>query len=104
MTYHTTRRDPSSSAWFHDDRWLDFNSVQSEYHSITKKVDADWRKLPTKPTNVMETRYEDEPSVDRIMFTGAFKQRYQMYHAVLAGSLGYAYGHGRIYDFKTTDK
>jgi len=53
---------------------------------------------------VIETRYEDELSTDRIVFTGAFKQRYQMYHAVLAGSLGYTYGHGRIWDLKTTDK
>ena len=104
MTYHATRRDnPGSSIWFHNDQWLDFNSIQSEYHSITKKVAADWRKLPTKPTAVIETRYEDELSTDRIVFTGAFKQRYQMYHAVLSGSLGYVYGHGRIWDLKTTD-
>ncbi len=105
MTYHATRRDdPGSSIWFHHDAWLDFNSVQSEYHSITKKVAPDWRKLPTKPLAVIETRYEDELSTDRIVFTGAFKQRYQMYHAVLAGSLGYVYGHGRIWDLKRTDK
>jgi hypothetical protein len=105
MTYHATRRnDPGSSLWFHHDAWLDFNSVQSEYHSITKKVATDWAKLPTKPTVVIETRYEDESSTDHIVFTGAFKQRYQMYHSVLAGSLGYVYGHGRIWDFKTKDK
>ena len=105
MTYHASRRvNPGSSKWFHDDQWLDFNSIQSEYHSITQKVAIDWENRPTKPTAVIETRYEDEPSTDRIMFTGAFKQRYQMYHAVLAGSLGYVYGHGRIWDLKTTDK
>ena len=105
MTYHATRRDdPGSSRWFHNDAWLDFNSIQSEYHSIVNKVTADWNKLPTKPTLVIETRYEDELSTDRIVFTGAFKQRYQMYHSVLSGSLGYAYGHGRIWDLTTTAK
>ena len=105
MTYHATRRNnPGSSIWFHNDAWLDFNSIQAEYHNITAKLATDWNKTPTKPTAVIETRYEDELSTDRIVFTGAFKQRYQMYHAVLAGSLGYVYGHGRIWDLKTTDK
>jgi hypothetical protein len=105
MTYHATRRDdPGSSLWFHNDAWLDVNGVQAEYHNITKKFATDWRKLPAKPTGITETRYEDEYSTDRILFTGAFKQRYQMYHAVLSGSFGYVYGHGRIWDFKTTDK
>jgi hypothetical protein len=105
MTYHAMRRvSPGSSIWFHDDQWLDFNGIQSEYHSITGKVQSDWRNVPAKPTAVIETRYEDELSANRIRFTGAFKQRYQMYHAVLSGSLGYVYGHGRIWDLKTTGK
>ena len=105
MTYHATRRnDPGSSLWFHNDAWLDFNGIQSEYHVITRKVAKDWAKLPTKPTAVIESRYEDDTSTDGILFLGAFKQRYQLYHSVLAGSLGYTYGHWRVYGFYDTGK
>ena len=105
MTYQTTRRDdPGSSRWFHYDAWLDYNAIQAEYHNIVSRVQSDWNKLPTKPTVLVEPRFEDELSTDNIVFVGAFKQRYQMYHAVLAGVAGYAYGHKSIWDFVTTGK
>lgn len=105
MTYQATRRDnPGSSIWFHTDAWLDFNGIQVEYHSVTHKLGTDWKKLPTKPAMIIETRYEGDKSTDGILFEGAFKQRYQMYHALLAGAAAYGYGHGRIWDFMTTDK
>jgi len=105
MTYHPRKRDsPGSSLWFHDDPWLDFNGIQSEYNAIVNKTRTDWNRTPTKPTLLIEGRYEGEVSGDKILFTGAYKQRYQMYHAILAGSLGYAYGNGRIWNMLTTDE
>jgi hypothetical protein len=105
MTYHATRRDnPGSSLWFHTDPWLDFNGVQTEYHSVVAKVAADQRMAPAKPTAIVEPRYEDEYATDGVFVTGAFKQRYQLYHALLAGTTGYAYGHTRIWDFMKTGK
>ena len=105
MTYHPRRGDdPGSSLWFHDDAWLDFNGIETEYFHLVDKVQTDWRKSPIKPTAVLEARYENELATDDILFVGAFKQRYQMYHAILSGSLGYAYGHARIWDFQRTDK
>jgi hypothetical protein len=105
MTYHSQRRDdPGSSIWFHDDAWLSFNSTQVEYDEILRHVQTDWNAQPTKPILVIEGRYEDATSTDYIKFVGAFKQRYQLYHSFMAGSLGFAYGHTRIWDFRTTDK
>jgi Protein of unknown function (DUF4038)/Putative collagen-binding domain of a collagenase len=105
MTYQATRRDnPGSSIWFHEDPWLDMNGIQVEYHSVTGKVASDWKKLPPKPAMIIETRYEDDMSTDGKFFAGAFKQRYQMYHAVLSGAAAYSYGHSRVWDFSTTDK
>jgi hypothetical protein len=103
MTYHATRRDdPGSSRWFHTDAWLDFNGVQAEYHNIWTRIRTDWSRVPTKPTAIVEPRYEDELSTDNILFVGAFKQRYQLYHALLAAAAGYAYGHDSIWEMLTT--
>jgi regulation of enolase protein 1 (concanavalin A-like superfamily) len=105
MTYQATRRNhPGSSIWFHNDAWLTFNGIQTEYHSIVRKLSTDWKKSPTKPTTIIETRYENDTATDRVVFTGAFKQRYQMYHSILGGSAGYSYGNGRIWDFSTSGK
>jgi regulation of enolase protein 1 (concanavalin A-like superfamily) len=105
LTYHATRREnPGSSIWFHTDPWLDYNGVQAEYHAITGKLASDWRKTPPKPTAIVESRYEDDYATNGVFVTGAFKQRTQLYHALLAGAAGYAYGHSRIWDFSRTDK
>ena len=101
MTYHGNRWDAASSTWFHTDPWLDFNGIHAEYNNIVTKMSADWHQAPAKPALVFETRYENEMSTDRILFRGAFKQRYQLYHAILAGSLGYAYGHKSIWRMDT---
>lgn len=105
MTYQATRRDdPGSSRWFHNDAWLDFNGIQAEYHNITSRLRTDWGRVPAKPAAIIEPRYEDELSTDQIVFTGGFKQRYQLHYALLGGSAGYAYGHKSIWGFLTTDK
>jgi hypothetical protein len=105
MTYHATRRDdPGSSLWFHQDPWLDFNAVQSEHDQGAAKIRTDWNTLPAKPTALLEGRYENATAPGGVLFTGAFGQRYQLYQAVFAGSLGFAYGHKSIWDFRTTEK
>jgi hypothetical protein len=103
MTYHATRRDdPGSSIWFHGDPWLGMNGVQDEWHSIATTIALDWRKTPAKPTFLLEPRFEGEMSTDGILFTGAYRQRYQAYHALFAGATGYAYGHTRIWNLEKT--
>jgi hypothetical protein len=79
----------SSSDDFHDAPWLDFNMIQT--HKRTDYIDHllidDWYRAPTKPTLLVEGRYE-QPGSDN-----SWLQRYQAYWAVLHGSLGYGYGH-----------
>jgi len=104
MTYQATRRDnPGSSIWFHTDPWLDFNGIQAEYHNVATKTATDWKRTEPKPTNVIETRYEDTVMYDGTVFEGAWGQRYQLYQALFAGSLGYTYGHSIIWDYYETD-
>ena len=102
MTYHPRRRDnPGSSLWFHDDPWLDFNGIETEAWDVEKKVQADWNTSPAKPTALLEARYEAESANESMVSSGAFEQRYQLYHAMFSGSLGYAYGHKRIWRLST---
>ncbi len=102
MTYHPRRLDhPGSSRWFHDDPWLDFNGIETEHYDVVSKVQRDWSMSPAKPTALLEGRYEDEPDVHGDRSDDAFRQRYQLYHAVFSGSIGYAYGHRTIWQFTT---
>jgi hypothetical protein len=98
MTYHPRRvDDPGSSLWFHNDPWLDFNGIETESWEVATKVDTDWNISPRKPTALLEGRYEAESTNPSALTDPAFEQRYQLYHAMFAGSLGYAYGHRRIW-------
>jgi hypothetical protein len=99
MTFHPMRRIQGSSLWFHDDPWLDFNGIETEYRDIVRKITIDWNKVPIKPTAMLEARYEGTPASDGKPFEGAYGQRFQQYHSVFSGALGFAYGHSRIFDF-----
>jgi hypothetical protein len=63
MTFHP-RGGASSSAWFQDDSWLDFNMIQSGHDSYDmpsyKMISADYNLVPVKPTMDGESRYEDQ--------------------------------------------
>jgi len=61
ITYHPTGRQ-SSSFWFQDKPWLDFNSIQSGHFINTTNfqlVGDDYAKAPVKPTLDMEPGYEN---------------------------------------------
>ncbi len=89
----------SSSDFFHDADWLDFNSVQTWTHdaSTFKKVKDDWNLKPTKPVFMSETKYEGEGS-------DAFRVRRLAYWSTFSGSLGFGYGHGDIWSGKRDGK
>ena len=62
----------SSSYWFHNHSWLDFNSVQSghtdnnESYGLLENhatLSADYALFPAKPTLDMEPAYENTPTV-----------------------------------------
>ena len=64
MTYHAPDGD-SSSRYFHNEPWLDFNMLQSghDYNRENyKKIAADHARRPAKPCMDAEPGYEDHPA------------------------------------------
>jgi hypothetical protein len=88
---------PSSSYWFHQEDWLDFNVIQSGHGwgiPNYEFVAHDYNLQPPKPTIDMESRYENHPNVrsgtGKVM--DAHQAREAGYWAVLAGAAGHGYG------------
>jgi hypothetical protein len=106
ITYHPTGRE-SSSFWFHDRPWLDFNSIQSGHFIHTSNfrlVADDFSQTPAKPTLDMEPGYEN--ITDRLVRNStnatritATDVRRSAYLAVFAGAAGHTYGCGEVYEF-----
>lgn len=122
ITFHPRGRT-SSTAWFHQEPWLDFNMFQSGHRrydqdtSATdlqygednwKYVNADYTKTPVKPT------LDGEPSYEKIVhglhdftqpvWTDSDVRRYG-YWSVFAGGAGYTYGHNAVMQmFKPGEK
>lgn len=100
LTYHPCSIG-SSSKWFHDEPWLDFNMMQTttrwdldNYNLIL----ADYNRTPPKPTVDGEARYEDSyewhffwrrPWGRRIT---PHQVRKTAYNAMLSGAMGHTYG------------
>ena len=108
VSYHPTGRQ-SSSMWFHNESWLDFNSIQSGHSSQNRNYELvanDYQLKPAKPVIDAEAGYENitdglrqaEPGIKRL---GAWDVRRYGYLAVFAGAAGYAYGCGEVYEFWT---
>ncbi len=106
-TYHPTGQQ-SSSYYFHDDAWLDFNMVQSR-HIITNRgyelVAEDYLlRGPVKPVMDGESVYEGitsellhyKPGVEVIQ---DYDVRRAAYTSVLAGGAGVSYGSHGIWDY-----
>lgn len=109
ISYHSSGGH-SSSEYFHDRDWLDFNTVQSIHRSGDRnylQIEADYRLKPVKPTLDMEARYEDIPDLNTADMSGgsdhqmarmnAFETREAGYKAVLAGACGHGYGHNDVW-------
>lgn len=100
-------RGTTSSMWFHNDAWLDFNMMQSG-HSIRNRnydlIAADYALAPPKPIIDGESGYENITDSLRRAGSGARKvaahdvRRYA-YIAVFAGAAGHTYGCNEIYPF-----
>jgi len=108
ITYHPTGRQ-SSSFWFQDRPWLDFNAIQSGHFINTTNfqiVGGDYAKTPVKPTLDMEPGYENiTNNLVRTNVTAATPRiqavdvRRSAYLAVFAGAAGHSYGNGEVYEF-----
>lgn len=102
MTYHPWG-GASSSAYFHDEAWLDFNVFQSGHRARNDANDRfarrDYALSPAKPTLDLEPRYEAHP-IDFDPGNGrfdAYDVRQAAYWSVFAGSAGHSYGHHQIW-------
>ena len=113
MTFHPRGRT-SSSTWFHNQPWLNFNSVQSghrRYEQDTSKGDlhygednwkyimADYKRLPAKPVLDAEPSYENIPQglhdTTQPRWKDSDLRRYG-YWSVFAGAAGYTYGDNSV--------
>jgi len=97
----------SSSMWFHQADWLDFNSIQSGHNFRSDSyafVSKDYALTPAKPTVDMEPAYENHPTGANQPRIDAHKVRSQAYSAMLAGAAGHGYGAMDLfYFYKDTD-
>jgi hypothetical protein len=98
----------SSSFWFHQMKWLDFNMIQSGHRWAVKNyefITHDYLLKPVKPTIDMEARYEnhpDGPNTERRM--DAHQEREAGYWALLAGAAGHGYGCNDIWQLYNPDR
>jgi hypothetical protein len=108
ITFHPTGRQ-SSSFWFQERPWLDFNAIQSGHTINTTNfqlVGDDYAKKPVKPTLDMEPGYENITNglvrtnvTDATPRIQAVDIRRSAYLAVFAGGAGHTYGNGEVYEF-----
>jgi len=105
MTYHpSTRPYLSSSHWFHNEDWLDFNMMQTStrWWDTYNYVLHDYNLEPVKPVVDGETRYEHSHR-DFGKKTGprmtARHVRQAAYNAMLSGALGHTYGCRDVWSF-----
>ena len=120
MTYHPRGRT-SSSTWFNNAEWLDFNMFQSGHrrygqrkgdgdYTIAENTEEDnWRYVekalsmsPLKPVIDGEPSYEDIPQglhdFNEVRWNANDVRRYA-YWSVFAGAFGHTYGHNSIMQF-----
>ncbi len=91
ISFHPRKWAPNSSEWFHNDRWLTFNSIQDTPEDQVKSITHDYNLMPAKPTWLFEGRYEGRIS--------AWGVRYQAYQTSFAGASGHTYGATGLYLF-----
>ncbi len=94
VSYHGSG-GTSSSMWFHQDDWLDFDAIESGHGWATKTyrfVSQDYGLQPAKPTVDMEPPYENHPTGPDTPRIDSHQVRQGAYWAMLAGAAGHGYG------------
>jgi hypothetical protein len=122
ITFHPFGRH-TSSLWFHNEAWLDFNMFQSGHRNYVqdttkgelhygpdnwKFINHDFALKPAKPSLDGEPSYEKIPQglhdTTQAYWTDNDVRRYA-YWSVFAGGCGFTYGHNSVMQFyKPTDK
>ena len=109
ITFHPTGWQ-TSSKWFHNDEWLDFNGRQSGHHqryNSNAQILDDFRRTPTKPIMELEPLYEDHPlefRPDEDGHSNAWDVRRALYWSVFYGSAGVTYGHHSVWQMYDKEK
>jgi len=99
MTFHPVG-EHSSSRWFHNNVWLDFNMAQTghcqrDYEIYEKLIVKDYERYPIKPCLDGEPRYENHPVCWKPDSLGWFDDtdvRQAIYWSLFSGSFGHTYG------------
>lgn len=105
MTFHP-QGERSSSEWFHEVDWCDFNICQTshsqtDYAIYEQLLVKDYRLSPVKPCMDAEPRYEDIP-IGFDPENGWFDDtdvRQSLYWSLFSGGFGYTYGCNSIWQF-----
>ena len=109
LTFHPTGWQ-TSSKWFHNDGWLDFNGRQSGHnqrYNSNRQILDDFRRTPTKPIMELEPLYEDHPlefRPDEDGHSNAWDVRRTLYWSVFYGSAGVTYGHHSVWQMYDKEK
>jgi len=111
MTFHPWG-ETSSSQWFHNSSWLDFNMCQTGHgqrsYAIYKRlVVRDYNLKPVKPCFDGEPRYEDHPVGWKPEVLGWFDDadiRQALYWNLFSGAFGHTYGCHPIWQMKTPER
>ncbi|MBW3622220.1 MAG: glycoside hydrolase family 140 protein [Armatimonadetes bacterium] len=102
MTFHPTGGS-TSSKWFHNDPWLDFNMWQTGHCADTPvwdRIQSDYNRTPTKPVMDGEPLYEDHPICfqrEKFGTSNEHPVRRIAYWDVFAGAHGHTYGNHSIW-------
>jgi len=99
MTFHPSG-EQSSSKWFQESNWLDFNMCQTGHgqrsYAIYKRIVVrDYNLTPVKPCFDGEPRYEDHPVNWNPNILGWFDDadiRQAIYWDLFSGGFGHTYG------------
>jgi hypothetical protein len=104
MSYHPGAGE-TSSTWFHNDPWLDFNMHQTghgpgEQTMSWARIASDYRLSPAKPVLDGEPLYEDAPIAFRSRDHGYSLDahvRQRAWWNVFSGACGHTYGHHSVW-------
>lgn len=109
ITYHPTG-GASSSDFFNEDKWLDFNMRQNGHNNDWQqygKTFEDYKRKPTRPVIDAEPIYEDHPIAFKPNERGhsvAADCRRALYWDLFSGACGHTYGHHSIWQMFDHEK
>jgi hypothetical protein len=106
ISYHPQPSATSSSSpWFHNQAWFDFNMLQTGHCrdvKVWEKIAHDYNLTPTKPVVNGEPIYEDHPvcfNAKELGHSNVYDIRKATYLSVFAGAAGVTYGCHAVWQF-----